>query len=140
MPLKSSRAHIDSQIYVLSGHHRVTPSTTVQHTTYSSAPSSIPYRPRHTTKRNPTREGSEWQYYVVKTGLEGDDVYSSWHQAYSYCWDPVKEYFFPGSFCKEFNDCDRVWDFLLGVNPESTQTQAEHEITVEPPELNVPTS
>ena len=73
----------------------------------------------------------------MKNGLEGDDVYLSWHQAYPYYWDPSSDYFFPGSFCKGFNHYDRAWDLLLEVNPSPPHTQVDHDIPVEPPELNV---
>ncbi len=49
------------------------------------------------------REGSKWRYYAVKNGLKVDDIYSSWHQAYPYFWDPATQHFFPGSICKGFN-------------------------------------
>ena len=109
--------------------------------TYSSAPSSVQFQPRHrrrsTTKRNPARKGSKWRYYAVNNGLEGDDVYSSWHQAYSYCWDPERQYFFQGSFCKGFDDYDRASDFLLGVVSQPSQNQ-EPNIPPEPPKLDIP--
>ncbi len=139
--LRSQAAQLNSQISALSGDHRVTPSTSA-HPQYTTAP-----RPpsdsylssstsRHYRSRNPSREGSKWKYYAVKNGVEGDDVYSSWHQAHPYCWDPKSQYFFSGCFCKGFDDYDLAWDFLLGVQQqeqESTVHQAP--IPDEPPEI-----
>ena len=72
-----------------------------------------------TNKRNPAREGSKWRYYAVKNGLEGDDVYLSWHQAYPYCWGPATEYFFPGSLCKGFDETIDTYDYNTIIKPSS---------------------
>ena len=118
--LRSQAAQIDSQISALSG-HRVTPSTTV-HQAYSTDHLSSQYHPMshsHRHRRNPEREGSKWRYYAVKNGLEGDDVYSSWHQAYPYCWNPATQIFYPGSLCKGFNDYDQAYNTPQAMNNQA---------------------
>ena len=83
-----------------------------------SIPSSS-HRPRPKTHRNPTREKSKWQFYAVKNGLNGDDVFSSWGQAHPYCWDPTTEYFFPGSLCKGFDETIDTYDYNTIIKPSS---------------------
>ena len=104
-----------------------------------SIPSSS-HRQRPKQHRNPTREKSKWQFYAVKNGLNGDDVFSSWGQAHPYCWDPTTEYFFPGCFCKGFNDYHDAWNFLLNINdkPETYSTIQDSSIPLEPPEPAIP--
>ncbi len=98
--LRSQAAQLDSQISALSGHNRVSPTPTYsQYSTGHSQASPHTAPPsRSSTRCNPAREGSKWRFYAVKNGLEGDDVYSSWHQAYPYCWDPATQYFFKRLF------------------------------------------
>ncbi len=139
--LQSQAAQIDSQISALSGRHQVTPSPTAQ-VPFPQGPPSRHYQLPSTSrrpKRNPSREGSKWRFYAVKNGLEGNDVYSSWDQAYPYCWNPATQYFYPGSFCKGFDNYNTAWNFLLGIHsPDATQTNPLDSIPSEPPEFEVP--
>ena len=139
--LHSQAAKINSQISALSGDPRLTPSTSTHpRCNDQGQPPSSTYHglttSRHYRSRNPSREGSKWKYHVVKNGIEGDNLYSSWHQAHPYCWDPKTQYFFLGCFCKESDDYERVWDFLLGLrHQEQPLSTHEDEITPEQPEL-----
>ena len=137
--LQAQAAQIDSQISALSGRPQVTPSTHAP-IRYTQGCSSRHYtNTSRRSTRNPSREGSKWRFYAVKNGLEGDDVYSSWGQAYPYCWNPDTQYFYPGSFCKGFDDYDRAWNFLLGLHSsDTTQTSPRDSIPLEPPEFDIP--
>ena len=139
--LRSQAAHLDSQISALSGCHCVSSGTTGTQG-YECGPSQHYPRvppPQRPSRQNHNRDGSKWHYYAVKNGLEGDDVYSLWHQAHPYCWGQSTKYFFPGSFCKGFNSYNRAWDFLLGVqDADPTQTSQETPVPMEPPPIDVP--
>ena len=116
--LRKHAAQFDSQISALSNRQRVTPSPMVRHS-YTMDPESHLYNQMnpqyHQTKRNLARERLRWRFYAIKNGINGDDIYSSWHQAHPFCWDPVTKYFYRGSFCKGFDDYDSAWNFLLGL-------------------------
>lgn len=141
--LRLQAVHLDSQISALLGQHHITPSATVP-TRYSRHTSPVSYKEtsasRPYTKRNPARECSKWRYYAVKNSLEVNDVYSSWHQACPYCWDPATQYFIPGSICKGFDEYEDTWDFLLGVEESHiTSSNIEETVSNEAPEVCVPT-
>ena len=134
--LRSQAVQLDSQISALSGLHRVSPNPTYSQ---SQASTSTTTHSRQSTRRNPAREGSKWRFYAVKNGLEGDDVYSSWHQAYPYCWDPATQYFFKGCFCKGFDDYNTAWNFLLGLSEtEHNEPSYPSGVPLEPPEVHIP--
>ena len=132
--LQSQAAQLNSQISALSGDHRVAPSTLAHpHYTTAQRPPSSSYlsssASRHFLSRNLSREGSKWKYYAVKNGIEGDDVYSSWHQAHPYCWNPKSHYFFSGCFCKGFDDYDLAWNYLLGLQHQNIKIKSHPYIT-----------
>ena len=149
--LRSQAADINAQIAALSHSDRGPPSSRTQ--PYSTVPAAFRSHPAQVShqsssaphhrkpRRNPSREGSKWRYYAVKNGLHGDDVYSSWHQAHPYCWDPSTQYFYPGCFCKGFDCYDSAWDFLLGMThqvPDSVPAFTDTTIPSEPPEQHIP--
>lgn len=146
--LRSQAAHLDQQISALSHNRQSTHYPPTQHypaaqQNYQPAQVSLQSSsnpPRRSRHRNPSRETSKWQFYAVKNGINGDDVYSTWAQAYPFCWNPSTPYFFPGSFCKGFNSYNQAWDFLLGVSPRSPSNNHNDNATMpqEPPEICIP--
>ena len=40
---------------------------------------------KYKKKRNPINEGSKHNFYAVRNGINGNEVYSSWHTAAPYC-------------------------------------------------------
>ena len=127
--LSSQAEHLNNQLHALT--RQQPPVSTRSQQTYQpqyqpprvSRSSSSTLTPH--TRRNPAREGSKWQFYAVKNGTHGNEVYSSWNQAYPFCWDSTTQYFYPGCICKGFNNYDDAWDFLLGVDAQDNQPSTE---------------
>ena len=84
-----------------SNHHFQDPPTLV---TQSPAQ----HQPTYRKKRNPLRKGSKHRFYTVKNGINGNEVYFSWHQAAPYCWSNEAQYFYKGTICKGFDTYDTV--------------------------------
>ena len=95
--LSSQAEQLNNKLQALT--HNQPPVTTRSTNTYQP-----PYQPHQVsrssssnltphTRQNPAREGSKWPFYAVKNGTNGDDVYSSWHQAYPFCWDRKQTFY-----------------------------------------------
>lgn len=140
--LRNQAEQLNSQITALSLQQQ--PRSTPPPVPYTNAPAQVSYshtsRTQRSTQRNLAREGSKWKFYAVKNGLEGDEVYLSWHHAHPFCWDPNTQYFFLGTFCKGFDNYDQAWDFLLGVPQQLSQVPptTPTPIPQEPPAIVVP--
>ena len=46
---------------------------------------------------------------------------STRHGGAHFYWDYKTLYFYKGTVCKEFQDYDSAWDWILGISPPSQQ-------------------
>ena len=107
-----------------------------QNSGINNRPRIVSRTPSNSTKikkqRNPLHEGSKHNFYAVHNGINGNEVFSSWHTAAPYCWDHKSQYFFKGTVCKGFSTYTQAWDWLLGIN------QASYDLPPVPPEYTYP--